>query len=122
MSGDGNKISTDLRQLAEIIADVLVERGLIAQRARILDAAEVAELLRRDRSWVYQHADELGAFRYGDGPKARLGFDLERVEQWKRDRAQPPAPQAPRSASRGRLDSRTGAQGVELIPFEPLGD
>jgi hypothetical protein len=78
----------DIRAVAEALADVLCERGLVASGspARVLDAAEVADLLGRDRQWVYAHAGELGAFRYGDGPKARIGFDLVTVEQWKRDR------------------------------------
>src|SRR3954453_19295865 len=80
--------SAELRAIAEAVADVLEERGLVAAqpvvRARIFDAAAVAELLGRDRQWVYAHADELGAFRYGDGPRARLGFDAQGVERWKR--------------------------------------
>jgi hypothetical protein len=43
------------------------------------DAAEVARRLRVHESWVYAHADELGAIRLGNGEKARLRFDLERV-------------------------------------------
>src|SRR3954467_14096992 len=81
----------ELRAIAEAVADVLQERGLVAApppvvSARILDAATVAELLGRDRQWVYAHAVELGAFRYGDGPRARLGFDSHAVERWKRAR------------------------------------
>ena len=123
MIGDSDSLGPDLRQLAEIIADVLLERGLIGGASRILDAAEVAELLRRDRSWVYEHAAELGAFRYGDGPKARLGFDLERIEQWKSERAKAPAPRTlPKPTSPRPPGSKAVAEGVELLPFEPLGD
>ena len=76
----------DIRAVAEALADVLFERGLVAagSPARVLDAAQVADLLGRDRQWVYAHAGELGAFRYGDGPKARIGFDVVTVEQWAR--------------------------------------
>src|SRR3954470_7112652 len=81
----------ELRTIAEAVADLLEERGLVAvappvASARVLDAAAVAELLGRDRQWVYAHATELGAFRYGDGPRARLGFDSHAVERWKRGR------------------------------------
>src|SRR3954453_17056560 len=88
----GLQVTTgELRALAEAVADVLEERGLVAARApigsaRVLDAAAVAELLGRDRQWVYAHAAELGAFRYGDGPRSRLGFNSHAVERWKRDR------------------------------------
>lgn len=45
----------------------------------LLTAAEVARRFGVDRSWVYAHADELGAARLGDGAKPRLRFDSERV-------------------------------------------
>lgn len=76
----------DLRALAEALADVLLERGLLVAGARgsvarVLNAAQVGVLLGRDRHWVYAHARELGGFRFGDGPRARLGFDLAAVER-----------------------------------------
>jgi hypothetical protein len=69
----------ELRAVAEAIVDVLEERGVVTGSAgpsRVLDAAEVARPLGRDRQRVYDHAGELGAFRFGDGPRARIGFDL----------------------------------------------
>ena len=98
----------DIRAVAEALADVLFERGIVAagSPARVLDAAQVADLLGRDRQWVYAHAGELGAFRYGNGPKARIGFDLVTVEQWKRDRQirseSPPAAAGPAPLKRSR--------------------
>jgi hypothetical protein len=56
------------RAVAEAVVDLLEERGLVAaasSSSRVLDAAEVAQLLGRERQWVYDHAGELGAFRYG---------------------------------------------------------
>ena len=103
------------RALAEAVVDVLEERGLVAAAnasSRVLDAAEVAQLLGRDRQWVYDHAGELGAFRYGDGPKARIGFDLESVERWKRDRQIRPAGTAP-----ARRPRRATPRGAALIPY-----
>ncbi|MFN2629615.1 MAG: hypothetical protein ABR569_13415 [Gaiellaceae bacterium] len=47
---------------------------------RWLDAEGVARLLGVERSYVYEHAIELGARRLGGGPKARLRFRLEDVE------------------------------------------
>jgi hypothetical protein len=106
----------DVRALAEALADVLAERGLVIAAAaaaeRVLDAAEVAALLGRDRHWVYDHAGELGGFRFGDGPRGRLGFDRTSIERWKRDReirsGSPPGPAASTAAP-------------TLIPFEPAG-
>jgi hypothetical protein len=114
----------DIRAIAEALADVLAERGLVmpassASPARVLDAAHVAELLGRDRQWVYAHAGELGAFRYGDGPKARMGFDLVAVERWKRQRQI-------RDTSPPRRRERRRSNGLEvgaarLIPYDVPG-
>lgn len=111
----------DIRAVAEALADVLVERGLVmpasaASPARVLDAAQVAELLGRDRQWVYAHAGELGAFRYGDGPKARIGFDLVTVEQWKRER-QIRNTSPPRRRDR-RRSKGIGVGAARLIPYD----
>lgn len=119
---EGEPLPEDTRALAEAIADVLAERGLVAAPAatRVLNVAEVARLLGRNRAWVYDHAAELGAFRFGAGPRARLGFDLANVERWKRERklaqrAATPKPRRRRSRQEG-LPS-----GVELIPYESSG-
>ena len=114
----------DIRAVAEALADVLVERGLVmpasaASPARVIDAAQVAELLGRDRQWVYAHAGELGAFRYGDGPKARIGFDLLTVEQWKRER-QIRNTSAPRRRDR-RRSKGIGVGTARLIPYDVPG-
>jgi len=111
----------DIRAVAEALADVLFERGLVAagSPARVLDAAQVADLLGRDRQWVYAHAGELGAFRYGDGPKARIGFDVVTVEQWKRER-QIRDTTLPRRRERRRSNGlEVGA--ARLIPYDVPG-
>lgn len=46
---------------------------------RLITAAEVARWCGVDRSWVYAHADELGAIRLGDGERPRLRFDSSEV-------------------------------------------
>ena len=106
MNGGEERALSDVRAVAEALADVLAERGLVvsaapASPARVLDAAQVAVLLGRERHWVYEHAGELGAFRYGDGPRARLGFDLLAVERWMRER-QIRGPAQPASGRRRR--------------------
>lgn len=45
----------------------------------LVDAVEIARLLGKTRSWVYEHAGELGAVRLGSGPRPRLGFSPTRV-------------------------------------------
>jgi hypothetical protein len=108
----------DIRAVAEALADVLFERGLVpaGSPARVLDAAQVADLLGRDRQWVYAHAGELGAFRYGDGPKARIGFDLVTVEQWKRERQIRSA--SPPRRRRDRRSSAVRVGATRLIPYD----
>lgn len=111
----------DLRAVAEAVADVLVERGLVVAAPghvpRILNALEVGRLIGRDRRWVYAHADELGGFRYGNGPKARLGFDRAVIERWTRER------QIASTRRRRARSSRPSRglmleHGADLIPFE----
>jgi hypothetical protein len=40
----------------------------------LVDASAVAAYLDVDRSWVYEHADELGVRRLGSDPRAQLAF------------------------------------------------
>jgi hypothetical protein len=109
----------DVRAIAEVLADILEARGLVAVPAagphRILDAAQVGRLLGRDRRWVYAHAEELGGFRYADGPRARIGFDLEVIERWMRERRISQVQS--RRPRRGR-PPRTLASNASLIEFE----
>jgi hypothetical protein len=67
----------------EAIAECVVEQMRDLLRPPLwfglADAAEVARRLRVRENWVYAHAGELGAIRLGDGEKARLRFDLQRV-------------------------------------------
>jgi hypothetical protein len=73
-----------LDRLADLLADRLAAR--LADRAStqpepLVDAAEIARLHGKTRSWVYEHAGELGAVRLGSGPRPRLGFSPARVAQ-----------------------------------------
>lgn len=47
----------------------------------LVDVVAVAEYLAVTPDWVYAHADDLGARRLGNGPKARLRFSLEEVDE-----------------------------------------
>jgi excisionase family DNA binding protein len=70
-----------------------------ASLSRLLTPAELAEYLSVERSYVYEHASELGAIRLGTGPKARLRFD-----SWKcAADLQPPASKAGSQTKRFRL-------------------
>jgi hypothetical protein len=63
---------------------------------RLLTAAEVSEWWGVERSWVYAHADELGARRLGAGERPRLRFDPDEVG----GRLGAPDPAAPGGARR----------------------
>ena len=67
----------------------------------LLTVAETAEVLRVGRSWVYEHATELGAVKLGAGQTAPLRIPREGV--W-RILGAPPPPRERRSvpARRGR--------------------
>lgn len=58
------------------------------KRQEYLTATEVSKTYRLHRGWVYEHAQELGAIRIGDGERPRLRFDPEQVA---RRLARPPA-------------------------------
>jgi len=122
MTADGHPGLADVHAIAEAVADVLAERGLVVYAgpgasARVLNASEVSKLLGRSAPWVYAHATELGAIRMGNGPKARIGFDLSNIEQWKRDNRIRP-PEARKEPRRGRRQN-TASRAANLIPYEP---
>jgi hypothetical protein len=102
------------RAEVEAIAESVVERMSELIRPRLwlglVDAADVARRLGVRESWVYAHADELGAIRLGDGEKARLRFDLERVAQAIGATDSEPAPRGPGCPRRHGLPA-----GVRLI-------
>lgn len=64
--------------IAERVADRLSAKDVPLSH-QFVSAAEVARELNVGRQWVYEHAEQLGARRLGDGPRARLRFDLETV-------------------------------------------
>jgi hypothetical protein len=94
----------------EAIARRVVE--LVERPRGLVDAQGVADDLQVERDWVYGHARELGAIRLGDGPKARLRFDLQRVRERlvTLDADDRPPPNEPRSRPR-----KPRPAGVKLI-------
>lgn len=95
----------DVEAIAQRVAELL--RG---ESARYLDAAGIAKRFGVGRSWVYAHKHELGAVRLGTGPKARLRFDVRRVESVLAAERDPAAalaePRPSRRAVRGRAPAR----------------
>jgi hypothetical protein len=98
----------------DAIAECVVEQMAEVLRPRLWfglsDAAEVARCLRVHENWVYAHAQELGAIRLGQGEKARLRFDLERVAKTLGLEVA-----SPRRRARGRPRRHGLPQGVKLL-------
>lgn len=90
---------------------------------QLVDANEVARRLSVDVSFVYEHADELGARRLGSGPRARLRFDLADVQEWLDSCSQARCPEPPANRTVGpirrrRSHSNLGTEAV-LLPIRP---
>jgi hypothetical protein len=66
----------DIEAVATRVADLL--RASQAS-AELVDATEIARRFGVSRDFVYDHANDFGAVRLGDGPKARLRFDPAKV-------------------------------------------
>ena len=102
----------DIEQIARQVAD-LIASTQARRSGQFVDASELAQLLGVERDWVYAHANALGAIRLG-GPRGRLRFDLQRVQDvWsarKTNRARSPAG---RSRKKRAPATRQG-----LIPYE----
>ena len=74
----------------------------------LLTVAEVAEVLRVGRSWVYEHAAELGAVKLGSGQTAPLRIPRDGVREML---GLGPAPPVRRSVGPRRLREATPSSG-----------
>jgi hypothetical protein len=84
--GDAANGTSALTAREQLMVDAIAERVVellsaddVSAGPSLVSAAEVARELNVGRQWVYEHAEQLGARRLGDGPRARLRFDLETV-------------------------------------------
>jgi hypothetical protein len=110
VSFDVEEIEAVGEHIAELVASARPKVGLI-------DARELAEELGVARDWVYANAERLGGVRLGNGPRARLRFDIELARQALAaggNGGQPPSNRAaPRR--RGRPRREAVPAGVPLI-------
>lgn len=85
--------SEDIEAIAERAAHRVVQMlDRPSERThQLLEAKELAQELSVSVDYVYAHAADLGAMRLGDGPKARLRFDLRIAQRAMRERKQPPS-------------------------------
>jgi hypothetical protein len=100
----------DIEAIAQRVAELVGGRT----RVGLVGAKDVAEGLGVSTAWVYENARKLGAIKLGDGPKARLRFDLERARQVIEDRQRAAIerldPRASQSARRASSCSLRGAR------------
>ena len=112
-----------IEQIAQRVAELLAGGTVpVTAPAGLVDAGTVARHFGLTRGWVYEHAGELGAIRLGDGPKARMRFDLAAVEavlehghsQGVEVKA---SPRAPTSGRRPRDPRRPAGADASLLPI-----
>jgi len=75
---------SDLETLAHRVAELLRSAPTAPAappRQRLMTAAEVAQWWGIERSWVYAHAEQLGARKIGAGERPRLRFDPDEVSE-----------------------------------------
>jgi hypothetical protein len=101
-----------VEHFADLVANRVVERMRGKSGGDLIDAAEVARRFSLSRDYVYRHADDLGAVRLGDGPKARLRFSPAKVDEalgGSSERESQPKRESVRPVRRGH--------GVTLLPI-----
>lgn len=92
------------------------ERQRVSEPTGMLTVSELAQHLHLNRAWVYEHADELGAIRLGDGPKARLRFDLHTAKTalGRHQAGQAPVPAGSKTRRPTRPSATDDAQLLEV--------
>jgi hypothetical protein len=97
----------DLHALAQEVARLL---RADTTGTNVLTADQVARRFNVARSWVYTHADELGAIRLGTGSRPRLRFDPAVVAQ---------ALAASPGGNRRKRRTPAAPCGAPLLPITP---
>jgi len=91
MSGNGDQLERLADLLAERLAPRVAEllRDEMPHDEALVGPDEIARRLARSVEWVRDHAAELGVIRVGDGPRARMWFRPDLVDERLRARATP---------------------------------
>jgi hypothetical protein len=81
----------DIEAIADLAAQRMVQLlerpGVSAHQ--LMEPKQLAGALNVSVDYVYAHAADLGAMRLGDGPKARLRFDLRTAQTAMKARQRP---------------------------------
>jgi len=107
---DFEEIEAIAERIAELVSSAPPATGLV-------DARDLAEELGVARDWVYANADRLGGVRLGNGPRARLRFDVEQAREALAASAEGDQPRRedPPRRQRGRPPREAVPGGVPLI-------
>ena len=94
-------------EFIDALAGALADRLAVAWTeqtggAEVVDAARLGERLGVSAQWVREHAEDLGGWRLGDGPKAPYRFDADKAEGILRGPAAPDGSESPRPRARLR--------------------
>jgi len=102
--------------IARRVVELLREEPALTTRT-LVDAGTMATILDVDRSWVYENATRLGAYRLGTGKRPRLRFDIDRaLAGWQHQ------PTAAAVAAQPRRRASRGASGAPLLPIRGQRD
>lgn len=106
--------------VVDAIADRVAE--LVLGRLRplpgdLVDAKHLADVLNVNRTWVYEHAEELGAQRLLDGPKAPLRFDLHKTLELIAARSARPTDASPAQSPPASRRRRAPSSDRDLLPI-----
>jgi hypothetical protein len=106
-----------IEAIATRVIELLHERTQHLQHPEsLIDVAELARRTGLSRTWIYEHARDLGAIRLGDGPRARLRFNPDTVKRLlEREAPQPKVA----SATRRRGPIRPMSD-IELLPISSM--
>jgi predicted DNA-binding transcriptional regulator AlpA len=103
-----------IEAIAARVIEVLQEHTRHLQHPEsLIDVAELARQTGLSRTWIYEHARELGAIRLGDGPRARLRFNPDTVN---RLLEREPAPRVEPAPAKRRRPIRA-MNDIELLPI-----
>lgn len=98
-----------IEAIARRVVELLGNKGK-TDEGELISAAELAQRLGVERSWVYANARQLGAVRLGVGSRPRLRFDAARA------RAALTLEAGPVAIGRARRTRRPRATPVQLPP------
>jgi hypothetical protein len=87
------------------------------QPNKLLTADELARRFGVSRAWVYEHANELGVIRLGEGARGRLRFDLQVAAEAIQARTTPTTLQPRQPRRRPGRPRKRPASSIPLLPY-----